>query len=346
MKKTLSLFLALSLLFSLAACGPKETTDASGRGSSSQSDASQSVSEPEVRPLVNMMVLSGPTGVGAAKLMLENNLNHTKNQYNMEVVAENPQVVAALTSGEADIAAIATNVAANLANQTDGGVQVLAINTLGVLYILEKGESVQSIADLQGRTIWATGKGANPEFILNKLLSDSGVEAEIEWLTPQEINVKMLESEDGVCMLPVPAANALWMQNQTQIRFALDLSQVWEETVGSVLPMGCVAARTEFIQQNPQAVADFLAEYQESVEYMSGGDKLASAPGEKSKLVADFGITANENIAFSAIPMCNLTFITGEDMRNALQDYYQVLFQADPASIGGMLPYDDFYYIP
>jgi len=345
MKKTLSLLLSLALLFSLAACGPKEPQNDGSTSSPSDSSEPASSAEPAQRTPVNMMVLSGPTGVGAAKLMQENNLDHTKNQYQIEVVAENAQVVAALTNGDADIAAIATNVAANLANQTDGGVQVLAVNTLGVLYILEKGETVQSVGDLQGRTIWATGKGANPEFILNKLLADSGVEAEIEWLTPQEINAKMLESEDGVCMLPVPAANALAEQGE-DIRFALNLSEVWEETVGSVLPMGCVAARTEFIEQNPQAVADFLEEYQESVEYMAGGDALSSAPGDKSKLVAGFGITANENIAFSAIPMCNLTFITGEDMRNALQEYYQVLFQADPASIGGMLPYDDFYYIP
>lgn len=331
MKKTLSLFLSLALLFSLAACGPKE---------SKESEA------PDSRTQVNMMVLSGPTGVGAAKLMLDDSLDQTLNNYNFEVVAENTQVVAALTSGETDIAAIATNVAANLANQTDGGVQVLAINTLGVLYILEKGESVQSISDLQGRTIWATGKGANPEFILNKLLADNGVEAEIEWLTPQEINAKMLESENGVCMLPVPAATALGMQGKGEINFALSLSDIWEETVGTVLPMGCVVARTEFVEQNPQAVADFLEEYQESVEYMAIGDALSSAPGNKSKLVADLGLTANADIALHAIPMCNLTFIAGEEMRNQLQTYYQVLFQADPSSIGGMLPYDDFYYIP
>lgn len=344
MKKTLSLFLSLALLLSLSACGPKESqAPGSTSGSTSQQPA---VPEPEARTQVNMMVLSGPTGVGAAKLMLDNNLDHTQNDYNFEVVSENAQVVAALISGETDIAAIATNVAANLANQTDGGIQVLAINTLGVLYILEKGESVQFISDLQGRTIWATGKGANPEFILNKLLADNGVEAEIEWLTPQEINAKMLESEDGVCMLPVPAATALGMQGQGTIRFALSLSDIWEETVGTVLPMGCVVARTEFVEQNPQAVADFLEEYIDSIVYMQSGDALSSAPGNKSKLVADLGLTANADIALHAIPMCNLTFIAGEEMRNQLQTYYQVLFQADPASIGGMLPYDDFYYIP
>ena len=352
MKKTLSLFLSLALLFSLAACGPKETqaptsSASSPVSSSTAPDVSQpGVPEPEARTQVNMMVLSGPTGVGAAKLMLDNNLDHTLNDYNFEVVSENAQVVAALTSGETDIAAIATNMAANLANQTDGGIQVLAINTLGVLYVLEKGESVQSISDLQGRTIWATGKGANPEFILNKLLADNGVEAEIEWLTPQEINANMLESEDGVCMLPVPAATALGMQGQGTIRFALSLSDIWEETVGTVLPMGCVVARTEFIQQNPQAVTDFLEEYTDSIVYMQSGDAVSSAPGVKSQLVADLGLTANADIAFHAIPMCNLTFIAGEEMRNQLQTYYQVLFQADPSSIGGMLPYDDFYYIP
>ena len=294
MKKTLSLFLSLALLLSLSACGPKESqAPGSTSGSASQQPA---VPEPEARTQVNMMVLSGPTGVGAAKLMLDNNLDHTQNDYNFEVVSENAQVVAALTSGETDIAAIATNMAANLANQTDGGIQVLAINTLGVLYILEKGESVQSVSDLQGRTIWATGKGANPEFILNKLLADNGVEAEIEWLTPQEINAKMLESEDGVCMLPVPAATALGMQGKGEINFALSLSDIWEETVGTVLPMGCVVARTEFIQQNPQAVTDFLEEYTDSIVYMQSGDAVSSAPGVKSQLVADLGLTCHSHV--------------------------------------------------
>ena len=344
MKRKLSLFLCAALTLSLlAGCGPKTTDNGSASVSGSNS-ASQSTSQSaEDRTKVNLMVLSGPTGVGAAKLLSDNDAGTTLNDYNAEVVTDNSQIQTSLKSGEVDIAAIATNVAANFAAQTDGSIQMLAVNTLGVLYILDKNVGITSLADLSGKTIYATGKGANPEYILNYLLTQNGVDpatdVTIEWLTAEEVSAKMISSDSAVCMLPVPAATAL-MAKDTAVKQAVSLSDAWDELGNGSLAMGCVVARTDFIEENPQAVTDFLTEYKSSIDYMKDEANVDAA----SELVAQYKITPSAAIAAAAIPQCNLTFASGQEMKDLVEGYFSVLYQADPASIGGGMPYDSFYY--
>ncbi len=354
MKRTLSVFLTAALALSLlAGCGPKTpagtSSSAPGTSSSQPEDSSQpgSSSQPgdtsaASGPTPRLMVLSGPTGVGAAKLMA--NADEGFPSAIVEVVTDNTQVQTALANKDVDIAAIATNAAAALYAKTDGGIQVLAVNTLGVLYILEKGDTVHSIADLAGKTLYAPSntKGANPEHILNHLLEGSGVdpsEVNIEWLTPQEITVKMTSSDAGLCMLPIPAATALLVKD-SGIREAISLSDAWEDLEDSPLPMGCVVARTEYIKENPQEVEAFLAAYEKSIDYISDPANSADA----AALVAKYEFAPNDKVAAKAIPQCSLTFVTGPEMKAMLEDYYSILFQVEPKSIGGGLPFDSFYY--
>ena len=347
MKKTLSLLLAAAMTLSLlAGCGSKNNNDASqsaaGSGSASASQSQQGVEKTGVK----FMAQSGPTGVGAAYLMkyysAETSPADCPVALNSTVAADNKEVTDALVNGTADIAAVATNVAANLAAKTDGGIQVLAVNTLGVLYILEKGDSVQSMADLAGKTVYATGQGANPEYVLNYLLTQNGVDpsqVDIQWMTAQEVTAQMASGDSAICMLPVPAATALMMKDQS-VRQALSLSDEWDKLGQGSLAMGCVVGRTQFIEEHPETVDAFLDLYGDSITFMSDEHGVAGA----AALVGELGITANEQIAQKAIPQCNLTFLTGADMKATLEEYYQVLFQADPASIGGSMPYDAFYY--
>ncbi len=352
MKRTLSLLLTATLALSLlAGCGPKNppagTSSSAPGSSSSQPDGSGDASSTGDTsaahgPTPRLMVLSGPTGVGAAKLMADADAGTPA--ATVEVVTDNTQVQAALNNKDVDIAAIATNAAASLYAKTDGGIQVLAVNTLGVLYILEKGDTVHAMADLAGKTLYAPSntKGANPEHILNHLLEGSGVDpsqVNIEWLTPQEITVKMTSSDAGICMLPVPAATALLVKD-SGVREAVSLSDAWQDLEGSPLPMGCIVARTEYIEENPLGVEAFLAAYEKSINYISDPTNSADA----SALVAQYEFAPNDQVAAKAIPQCSLTFITGQEMKTTLEDYYTILFQTAPASIGGGLPYDSFYY--
>ena len=360
MKQSLSLLLTAALALSLlAGCGPKPAADGSGSsapGSASSSqpdgsgqDSSADSSVPETNsPVIKFMALSGPTGVGASWLMeyysAENAYPDMPFALDSTIVTDNQEVTNALINGDADIAAVATNVAANLYAKSDGAIQVLAVNTLGVLYILEKGDTVHSIADLAGKTLYAPSntKGANPEHILNHLLEGSGVDpsqVNIEWLTPQEITVKMTSSDAGICMLPVPAATALLVKD-SGVREAVSLSDAWQDLEGSPLPMGCVVARTEYIEENPLGVEAFLAAYEKSINYISDPANSADA----SALVAQYEFAPNDKVAAKAIPQCSLTFVTGQEMKTTLEDYYTILFQTAPASIGGGLPYDSFYY--
>ena len=348
LRKQLSLLLCGALMVSaLAGCGGgNDSSSASGSGSASGSQTASSTGDAssDSYELPDFMVLSGPTGVGAAKLMADNEAAAQEDKVLASAVveADNQVVSSALINGDADIAAVATNVAANLVNKNEGSIQVLAVNTLGVLYILEKGDAVTAMADLAGKTVYATGEGANPQYVLNYLLTENGVDpadVDIQWMTAQEVTAQMVSSEDGICMLPVPAATALMIQD-AGVRQALSLTDEWSKVSDGQLAMGCIVARTDYIEENPQGVEAFLAAYEDSIEYMSNPDNLDDA----AELVAQYGITANAAIAKAAIPQCNLTYLAGDEMKTVLETYYQVLFAADPASIGGALPYDSFYY--
>ena len=252
-------------------------------------------------------------------------------------------IVPRLTNGELDIAAIPTNLAATLYNRTDGGIKLLALNTLGVLHILENCDTVNSLADLEGRTLYATGQGSNPEYVLNYLLEANGLDpaadVDIQWLASEELTARMASGDIDLCMLPVPAATTVMMQN-SDVRDAIDLNDAWTESgAQGTFTMGCLVARTEWLEDNSELVPGILEEYAASIDYAN------SNPEEAAALIEQYGIVPKAAVAQAAIPQANMVCITGEDMKG-IADYYQVLFDADPTSIGGAIPGEDFYYIP
>ena len=370
-KRLIALLLCLALGMSLTACKttdePLETgkdPDVSANPSESPDPTPDVTGEADPQPSpeptpdaedvvpVRFAVLSGPTGVGAAKLLASNEAGTSRNTYEVTVATDNSEIAAKLTNGELDIACMASNVAANLYNKTNGGIQALCLSTLGVLYILESGEkgftpTVAGMDDLAGETIYATGQGANPEYVLDYLLTANGLDpdrdVEIVWKTAAEVQTALLTGEAQYAMLPVPAATAAQVQakksENRDVLSVLDLTEEWNNVTDyGVLTMTTVVARTQFIEENPEAVSNFLQEYAQSIEFVKG-DPDAAAP-----MVVQFGIVPAEPIAKLAIPDCNLVFVTGEEMRDQIQGYYQVLFMADPTSIGGGIPDDAFYY--
>ena len=290
---------------------------------------------------VRLGLMKGPTGIGAVSMLADNEAGTTANHYDVTLAAEASEIVGMIASGQLDIAAVPTNAAAAIYNKTEGGVQILALNTAGVLYVLEKGETISSMADLAGKTIYSAGQGANPEYVLRYLLRENGVDPDndvtIEFMDSAELTTKAAAGEIDVCMLPVPAATTVLVKN-SEMRSALDVSAEWDKLEnGSMLTMGCVIARKEFIEANPDAIDHFLAEYEKSIE------TVKADPAAAGTLCETFEIVPSAAIAGKAIPQANLIFVGGADIRPAIEGYYQVLFDADPKSVGGALPGDDFY---
>ena len=293
---------------------------------------------------VNLYVLAGPTGIGAMNLWAKSDAGETVNKYNITMPGANDEVVAAVSNGTADIAAVATNLAATLYNKTEGGISVLAVNTLGVLSILTPGEELASIEDLKGHVIYSPGQGANPEYILRYVLSGNGIDpdndVEIRFVGEGSELLTVWETEpDALIMAPQPVATSLVMQNEGAAQ-AFDMTEEWNKVSGgeSTLMMGCVIARNDFIAENPEAVAAFLTEYQASVEAATADVEGTAA------LCEQYGLIPKAALAAKAIPKCGITFVTGEEMKTQLGGYLSVMFDAEPKSIGGKLPGDDFYY--
>ena len=293
---------------------------------------------------VNLYVLSGPTGIGAMNLWAKSDAGETKNKYNITMPGANDEVVAAISKGDANIAAIATNLAATLYNKTEGGISVLAVNTLGVLSILSNGADAASIADLKGSVIYTPGQGANPEYILKYVLSGNGIDPEndvdIRFVGEGSELLTVWESEpDAFIMAPQPVATAIVMQNEGAKKL-FDMTDEWNAISdgASTLMMGCVVARNDFIESNPEAVKAFLEEYEASVKAATEDVEGTAA------LCEQYGLIPKAPLAMKAIPECGLTFVTGEEMKTQLGGYLEVMFNADPKSVGGKLPGEDFYY--
>ena len=334
-KMWISVCLTVALL-ALCLCGCGET-----KTGTSQPAASD---QPTVKETANVVGIIGPTGVGLVQMMRDQEDGKTKVDYSFELVSAPDNVVAKITSGEADIAAVPTNLAVSLYNKTSGGVKMLAINTQGVLYFMENGETISSVADLKGKTIYSTGQGANPEYILRYLLTQNGIDPDndvnIVFLTEnEELAAKLVKGEAQVALVPEPLCTTVQTKN-ADLRVALSVNDEWTK-IGedSTLLMGCVIARTEYIEAHPQAVATFLDEYKTSIEEATGDTESTAELCEK------YGVIAAKAIAEKALPRCNLTFIAGADMKPAIEGYFGVLFDANPKSIGGAMPDDAFYYV-
>lgn len=336
-KKLVALTLGLSVLVACAAKPAQPTAEVTEAPTEAVSPSPSLAVDEAVR----VVMLKGPTGLGAAKLMADKEGSDT---IAFSVLGDPTEAVAKLTNGEADIAALPTNLAATLYNKLNGGVQLMCLCTLGTLYILEQGDDVNCMADLADKTLYAYGQGANPEYVLNHLLEESGVDpadVDIQWKgSTDEVAALMASGEAKLCMLPVPAATTVLMQGE-ETRKALDLNTAWADAESDgALAMGCVVVRTEFAQSNPEAVEQFLTDYENSIEYMSDPANLEDA----AALAETYGIVPKAAVAKKAIPDANLCFITEDDMVAAIQGYYQVLYDANPASIGGFVPDGDFYY--
>ena len=297
---------------------------------------------------VRVTALKGPTAMGMAALMNEAESGAVNgNDYAFTIASAVDEVSPKLVKGETDIAAVPANLGSVLYNNTQGKVQVLAINTLGILYVVENGEqTVHSFEDLRGRTIYSSGKGATPEYALNYLLEGNGIDPEkdvtVEYKSEHsECLAALLSNEGSVAVLPQPFVTTAQMK-QDSVHVALDLTAEWAKLQeGSEEPSamltGIVIARTDYVAEHPEEVSKFLDGYKASVEYVNAN------VDDAAKLIAAFDIVP-EAVAQKALPYCQIVFIEGAEMKEQLSGYLKVLFDQNPQSVGGALPDDAFYF--
>ncbi len=343
MKRMLCVLCTLSLSASLlAACGsaPQKTPDNGAADDEPQTTTAQPVD-------MEILALKGPTGMGLVQFMSEAEAGSlTDENYHFTIAAAPDEIVPKLSKGEADIAAVPANLAAVLYQNTEGGVQTLAINTLGVVYLLENGESVKSVADLRGKTIYASGKNSTPEYALNYILEQSGLDpaqdVTIEWKSEHaECLAALMANENSIAMLPQPFVTTAQMKNPS-VRIALDMTEEWDRLQAgnktpSAMVTGVVVARKEFATEHPEAISNFMDHYKDSVDYVNKNVEDAA------KLIGAYDIVP-EQVAVQAIPKSNIVFVEGGEMKDKLSGYLAVLHEQNPKAVGGKLPDDAFYY--
>ena len=357
MKKTtekLTAVLCAAMMIFGAGCSKTETKSTESTEKTGAAESTENTGTPEktaetenTEPTAasgtksKVEVLKGPTAMGLIKL-LDDSRTDSGSSYDVSVLAAPDEIKSHLIQGSVDIACIPANLAATLYNKTEGALEVLAVNTLGVIYIVENGtEQIKSVADLKGKTIYASGQGSTPEYALNYLLSQNGVsdDVTVEWKAEHaECLTAIAGQEGGIAMLPQPFVTTAQIKND-KIKVSLDLTAEWDKlNNGSTMITGVVVARKEFADKNKSVIDDFLKKYESSVNFVHSDNDGAAA------LIGKYDIIP-ENVAKKALPACNIVFIPGAEMKEKLSGYLKVLFDSDPKSVGGKLPADDFYYI-
>ena len=324
MKRIFALVLALSLALLCLAPAMAEETEKTG---------------------VTMRVasLKGPTTMGLVKLMQDAEAGLTANDYTFAMEGTADAIVPAIVRGELDIALVPCNLASVLYNNTEGAVQVLAINTLGVIYVIESGDSIQSVADLAGKTLYSTGQGTTPEFALNYILEKNGLDpasdVTIEYRAEAtEVAAAAIADQTAIAVLPQPYVTTVLNQNEN-MRVALSLTEEWDKVgEGSAMITGVVVARRAFVEENPEAVAAFLEEYAASTAFVNEN------PAEAAVWIGELGIATAE-VAEQAIPACNIVCITGEEMQEKVSGYLEALYAQNPEAVGGKPADESYFYL-
>ena len=348
MKKILSLLLAFSLALSLAACGGSASSAVSSTAVSEAASSTAASEEETAAPLsatepLRIAGLKGPTTMGLVNLLSMEQAGTAAMDYDLQLYGAADEIVPLLIKGELDMAAIPANLAATLYQKTNGGIQAVAVNTLGVLYVVEQGDTVHSMADLKGRTILSTGKGTTPEYVLRYLLTANGLDpdkdVDIQYYSEAtEVTAQMASMQDAIAVLPQPYVTAAGLKDDT-LRVALDLTAEWDKVADTQLITGVTVVRKAYAEEHPDVVAAFLADYAQSVN-AANTDLDGTAA-----LCEEQGVVAKAAIAKKALPNCNIVCLTGEELKADVSGYLQVLYDASPAAVGGKLPDDNFYWV-
>ena len=347
-KKVLSAVLALAMAASLAACGGAaavSSTEPASEPAATEAPAETTETAAESAG-IRIAGLKGPTTMGLVNLIAQAEAGQTAQDYAFTMYGAADELVPLLVKGELDAAAIPANLAATLYQKTGGALEVACINTLGVLYVVELGNNIQSEEDLKGATIVTTGKGTTPEYVLRYVLSQNGIDPDkdvtIEYLSEAtevaaRLTTPTTDSSTIVAMLPQPFVTSVVAQSEGGVRVALDMNEEWQKVAGSRLVTGVTVVRKEFAEANPDVMAQLMTDYAASVESVTADLSGTAA------LCEQYGVVAKAALAEKALPSCNIVFETGDEMKTDLTAYLQVLYEADPASVGGALPGEDFY---
>lgn len=347
MKKLLSVLCMTFLIATLCVgCGKNNKNDVSETNQTTQNASKDNTNEAENEnseneATIRVASLKGPTSLGLLQMMKENEAQNLSNEYEFQIVQAADEIVTKVVKGEVDVALVPANVAAVLYQKTQNQVEVVDINTLGVLYVVEHGENIQTVSDLAGKTICMTGKGQVPEYALSYILGKNNLSMDdvtVEYKSePTEVIATLSAKEDVIGIIPMPFAASATMQDAT-LRLALNLTEEWNKVdQDSTFITGVTIVRKEFLEQNQAAMDQFINEHVASVEYVNANVEDAANLAESYDII-------KTQVAKNAIPYCNIVSISGDEMKTKLAGYLNTLFDANAQSVGGTLPDEGFYY--
>lgn len=326
-KRIFALLMAAVVLFSLASC--KDNTD---NGETVPEETTSYIRESKTR----IAVLDGIDVLGTAKIKLSRDYAYT-----VTTCGSAEEIMNTVTEGKADLAALPLDLAAKLYNSTNGGVKIIAVNVLGAVHLLTGDSGVTSLADIKGKTVYATGKGGYCEYFINAVLTQNGIDPEkdvkIEYKEQDELAALALDGTAKLCFVPEPYATRIVRENKEMKRL-VDLNGLWEKSTGTKPVQSVVIARTEYIEKNPEYIETFLFHNEVSLNYLSSEDN------QGINFLSENGYFSSFDLAAATVSASNLVFMKGEDMKPLIKGTFEAFYAVDPASVGGAIPDDGIFH--
>lgn len=277
-------------------------------------------------------VLNGPTGIGTLAMMGDS-------AYRFDLMNDPTLLIPSLVQGQYQAAVVPSNMGALL--QAKGApYKIAAVVGYGAIYLLGSGDSLNGLEDLKGKTLYLSGKGASPDYLTQYLLDKSSmmpgedIQLDFSYSHP-DLTRALIAGLVDYALLPEPFCTMALMGRE-DLQILLDYQKEWQEREGSNYPISLLLISTE-MEMEDSRIDSFLLDYKKSIEWVNRN------PAEAAEKAPEWGFTLSSEVLKEAIPRCNLNFVPLEESRGELDAFYSVLFQLNPASIGGRLPADDAY---
>jgi len=296
----------------------------------------------ETRPeQIKVVTPAGATAISIVKPMKDTQeIGGTKVLY--EVVPSTDLIVARLTAKEADFAIVPVNLAAQLYRK-QMPYSLTSVVTWGNLFIVSS-EELEGWDAMKGQDIYLMGKGLVPDIVFRTLLKENGLDPDkdvnlIYLSGATELAPNFISGKSRISMLPEPSLTTVKMK-KSDTHVYLDLQEEWKKAFGTDAgyPQAGILVKNDLIKCNPGLVKQYLGILEEGMNWLNENPKDAGAYAEELNLDLPAAVVEK------SIPGNNIQHKYISDVKDQLNDFYRVLFDFSPETVGGELPDNGLYY--
>ena len=346
MKKIIALLVILCIGV-LAGCGQivnsQETSPGNTETNTATAETSADDTEtnaPDHQTVVTVVAPKSPATIPVLR-MIENDCMGENIKLDLQLYGDMEAMMALASGGDYGILIVPVHTAANLKNK---GIDVKMVNAFGWggMYLSTTDPDCNGWKDLEGKELYVPAKGSVPDIMTQYFLSQNGLEigknVEVVYSSHAEIAQLIAAGtiQYAVDAQPFVTSN---LKNVDGYRVISEFAEDWKLTQGEAysMPGNCTVVNSDYLSENESVVLDFNKKFSDAIKWMVENPDEAGA-------LANTYLNANAELIAAAMPGFCLDYKSAADARNDVEEYFKVLLELKPESIGDKIPDESFYY--